>query len=272
MCLLLSIRFGVTTLLLLLLRMAAVSTICTLSSAMSIKVSGVNVHRVPLRGSDPKSPWCYAATMGVTEASLPTASASGSAWTAPTSAPAINFLATQVWPSARAAACAIERHVNPRWTVCELGCGPGLPSLTAATIGCTKVIATDVDPFALQLVQEASKQQRLPLSTQIFDLTSRTDALPMADLYVMSDVFELSSVARGAAFHTHRALERGANVWVFTQADRVQREIYLSQVQRLLGKPDLQWSMSFLNHDDHGAAEGKLWLCDVDETAVHYDS
>ena len=42
--------------------------------------------------------------------------------------------------------------MDPSWIVCELGCGPGLPSLTAARSGAKRVIATDVDAVAVGAV------------------------------------------------------------------------------------------------------------------------
>jgi predicted nicotinamide N-methyase len=201
----------------------------------------------------------------------------------------VNFLATQVWPSARMASLALERHVDPTWSVCEFGCGPGLPSLTAATLGCPRVIATDLDPFALELVETAAQQQGLAskVKTQVVDLlqndclearnvndeasslSSSSSWSKHVDLFVLSDVFESSAVARGAAHITTQILNRrGANVWVFAQTDRAQREIYLQQLRQNLQNPSLTWS----SFDDGPPAKGilELWLCDVDETKVFY--
>jgi hypothetical protein len=177
-----------------------------------------------------------------------------------------------VWPAARVAAHALQKHVSfvavpPRATatsttkklerqsstnsnedvtirirsMCELGCGPGLPSLTAAAAfwaagaagdgsldppdllpRLERVVATDADPLALELVRAAAREQGVLgsiLTTQIFDLVRDTrddgdddhraagkNDLPAADLYVLSDVFESAEVARGAARLTARVL------------------------------------------------------------------
>jgi hypothetical protein len=212
----------------------------------------IAVSRVPLRRDDPSSPWCYAATLmptipigdddddGDSDCPPPTRSTSSSKTPPPPPTlppPGANFLATQVWPSSRTASGVVERRMDPSWTVCELGCGPGLPSLTAARGGARRVIATDVDAVALGMVRAAAMEQGFAVEdrdggdngaaaggggedapddeeqrrggrfvTMRFDLTSRDRPLPRADLYIFSDVFESSSVAEGAAWHVQNVL------------------------------------------------------------------
>lgn len=247
-----------------------------------------------------------------------------------------NFLATQVWPSARVAARALQQYIPTlieRWrstrlmdplpmtatstataifpiVVCELGCGPGLPSLTAAATLAEnnnhdnhkiRVVATDVDDLALHLVQAAAKEQGLDqvVSTRSYDLITASwedDWMPNVDLWVMSDVFESASIAKGAAQLTHRILssttmvtttativdqgedtdtktEDGIRVWVFAQSDRAQREVYLEELRRLSStsswggssSSSLAWS-PMESYDPNN----RLWLCDLDETRVDY--
>ena len=194
-----------------------------------------------------------------------------------------NFLATQVWPSARVAALAVERYMmsaldqkkrsNKLRTLCEFGCGPGLPSLTAArklrsNYMDAKVYATDLDLLALDLVELAAKDQGIGefVETRQFDLISDGPTFPQADLYLLSDVFESASVAEGAAKVTKAALDAGSIVWVFAQTDRAQREIFLQNVQSLVADPNLSWQPATSPPPD----DSRLWLCDVDETAVFY--
>lgn len=206
------------------------------------------MNKVPLERRAPDSPWCFAVT---SVADLPTH---------------VNFLATQVWPSARMAAIALQKHLDQKWRVCEFGCGPGLPSLTSAKLGALQTIATDLDSFSLELVQAAAREQHLDsLQTRQFDLTWANEPLPMADLYILSDVFESSAVARGAALHTIRALDAGARVWVFAQSDRAQREAYIDALRQSYN-PTLTWS----SFSDYPSDEQRLWLCEVDETIVPY--
>jgi predicted nicotinamide N-methyase len=152
-------------------------------------------------------------------------------------------------------------------TVCEFGCGPGLPSLAAAKRNANKVLATDLDTFALELVARAAAEQGLNVETQRFDLVKDDlDNLDRYDLYIMSDVFESQQVARGAAHITQQALSTGSSVWVFTQSDRAQREVYLEELRNLLKSDSLNWQ----SVEKGPPTSSPLWLVDVDETKVRY--
>ena len=246
------------------------------------KVSGVGVHRTYLRLPNPAlpflPPFCYSADAFA----LPSEDDEGDIGACVTP----NFLATQVWPSARAAATTIEQCSDPWWTICEFGCGPGLPSIVAASTRATckrddddgtateraRVIATDYDEFALQLVDAAAREQELDsiLSTQIFDLTCSDSELPEADLYVMSDVFECREVAIGAAKKTLRALNLGKRVWIFAQSDRAQREIYRDHLNALGVAVEWTEMASVQDNVDDCLEQDSLVLFDVDETKVEY--
>ena len=283
-----------------------------------LRISGgeINVTPVPLRRDDVSSPWCYAANLTPpivvddddgdedSNPSTPTPTPSSRSLLPP----GTNFLATQVWPSSRIASKVIEQHMAPSWTICELGCGPGLPSLTAARSGASRVIATDVDPIALELVRAAAIEQGMiesenniidfspgtdqRLTTRIFDLTSKDNLLPEADLYILSDVFESSAVAEGAAWHVQTVLSKNrsrmssrgdftpleekeqstSRVWVFAQSDRAQRDFFLRQVKEWYKNNDnmlprqLDWKMDHV--PDHN---NELCLFDLDETTVEYN-
>lgn len=229
------------------------------ASASQLSVRGVQVQRMPLFHNDQKSPHCFVASSIM---DLPSKS---------------NFLATQVWPSARVAALALQQHANPAWTVCEFGCGPGLPSLTAASLGCS-VIATDLDEFALDLVQMAAEEQTLNVKTRKFDLiqdaTNAVDSFDdTIDLVVFSDVFENEAVANGAALVTQHFLERGSRVWTFAQTDRAQREAYaeaLSRCQSITKNKWIHGSENLTFSTKPYDPSNQLWLCDLDETKVTY--
>lgn len=253
-------------------------------------VQGLPIHKAYLRQQQQDaSPYCLALNSIL---DLPSKS---------------NFLATQVWPSARVASKALEDRTPDLWelittttennqvfTICELGCGPGLPSLTVAAAAArftnklpARVIATDLDDFGLQLVEAAAKEQGLDhiLSTRQLDLielgnrdpkrptttsTSQSDDsfewIEDVDLFVMSDVFESEAVAMATGKFTQRLLsskEKTQRLWVFAQTDRAQREVYLRELQTQ--EPSLKWSSP-----ESYSIEDRLWLCDVDETKVNY--
>lgn len=240
----------------------------------SYEVSGIKVHRVPHRQQQENSPFCFAASSAL---DVMTRSSSQSSEGA--SSP-INFLASQVWPSARVAASALEKHMDPAWTVVEFGCGPALPSLMAAKLGAKKVYATDIDEFALELVDHASRAQDLSeiVSTRRIDITqelvfssSSGNAIPKADLYLFSDIFECRDVAIGAAAASHAILKdlKGARIWVFAQSDRACREDYLKEMKLYLDDPDLAWTP--LDDYDKNSSSNRIFLFDLDETTVKYD-
>lgn len=270
------------------------------AAAMVLAVRGTPVQKNPLRRSDPSSPYCYSVDAYGSSLLLPEGGGGG-----PSSpSPPANFLATQVWPSARAAASALVSHADPSWTVVELGCGPGLPSLAFAAVATRassggRAVATDLDPFALDLVRAAATAQNfgpLSLSAEVHDLLAQDRDLPRGDLYVMSDVFEDGAVARGAALQTVRALRRQkrrvgtegsedseARVWIFSQSDRAQREGYRSELIDLLRREkeeddrqggrmlgDVDWKGLDWSSEVDFVGGGRLLLVDVDETMVEY--
>ena len=275
------------------------------------------------------SPWCYALTVDPTiecsdeddngdnqqmKDSLPSASIK------------YNFLASQVWPSARVAATLCEsifqsyhekiqsspsgssssRSICPI-KVCELGCGPGLPSLAIANLrlGGIQIVATDIDELALYMVQKAAYKQGLiqyngnsaMFQTKILDLTTpdENDMIDIiqndinADIYIISDVFETNHVARGAAKFTMKALESKSQVWVFAQSDRVQREVYKDTLMQLIQEKEqqqrqhgeewrndyfegeLEWKIGGdINFNVGNDSTCRLILCDLDEVLVDY--
>jgi predicted nicotinamide N-methyase len=231
------------------------------------EISGIPCHRVPLRQKDDNAPFCLAASSAMDLMNLKDLEGTP-----------VNFLASQVWPSARVAAFALEKHMDPSLfaTICEFGCGPGLPSLAAAKFGAQKVIATDLDPLALQLVERASKEQNLDhvVSTQRFDLTAKIDkdggVFPEADLYLFSDVFESKHVATGAAEVSNFILQHSdtAKIWVFAQSDRACRDVFLTAMRKHLGNDIiLQWKPL----DQYQPTDAcRLHLFDLDETLVSY--
>jgi predicted nicotinamide N-methyase len=264
-----------------------------------LDIPGISVHRVPLRFHDPQSPYALALASTAATGTSTTTSTTGNNNNnnddterhkndqPATATIPYNFLATQVWPSARTAAIVIEKYLSllndtnntKSMVICEFGCGPGLPSLTAAL--CYKncrVIATDIDALALQLVRQAATEQNISnrVETLLFDLigNATTSNIPDADIYILSDVFENAMVAKGAAQVTHRLLQENDNcqIWVFAQSDRAQREFYRTELQQLgrLG-PSCHWTPSIQPPEIIDKQDtGRLWLCNIDETNVFY--
>lgn len=173
-----------------------------------------------------------------------------------------NFLATQVWSSGQIASLILQynfdllfnQHIR---SICEFGCGPGLPSLTAATLfqkyttrennnkhQQPNVYATDIDSFALDLVKAAAIEQNLNhiIEAQLYDITTSpletttNNNIPDCDLYILCDIFESSYIARQAAITIHHLLLRNKYIWIFCQSDRCQKDAFINELQNLQHK------------------------------------
>ncbi|GKY98773.1 hypothetical protein MPSEU_000833500 [Mayamaea pseudoterrestris] len=76
-------------------------------------------------------------------------------------------------------------------TVLVLGAGVGVEAQAAAMLGATKVIATDVHPTTLQLLEYGATQANLQsiISTQVLDLYNhKHHPLPECDVMIVADV------------------------------------------------------------------------------------
>ena len=261
----------------------------------------LNLHKVYLRQNSPStSPWCYALTVNPIlyddndEYKDNQQQQQQQQQQQDISKIKYNFLASQVWPSARVAARICEEHIPLNWKVCELGCGPALPSLTIAKRCNNKnvVIATDIDELALQMSIKAANEQQIDsctFQTKYVDLMGDENILKQnvnADLYVLSDVFESKHVSVGAARMVYQALMDGSRVWVFAQSDRGLREVFKDELVKLLlssgnnrsynvvNTDDIEWkSMDEIDMEDKTKKNSlcdRLLLVDFDEIQVDY--
>ena len=73
-----------------------------------------------------------------------------------------------LWRSGVALAEKLDRGGLQGRRVVELGCGLGLPSLAAARAGAS-VLATDIDPEALRLLERNAQANDLELETAVVD-------------------------------------------------------------------------------------------------------
>ena len=143
-------------------------------------------------------------------------------------AAAHDALATQLWPSARVAARALEK-LPSFGSALELGAGTGLPSLAAARAG-ARVLATDRDATSLAYAAAAADDQGLTLATAVFDVADFAAPLPPADVVVVADVFVTDAVAAACGRRVGEALRRGSTC-VVADARRSTRDAFLAALR-----------------------------------------
>ena len=158
-------------------------------------------------------------------------------WWERESAPAdANPFGAKLWPAAVAIAqelSALPPDALRGVSVLELGCGNGLCSLTAALLGASPVVATDVSADALTLTTEAARAMRLPVETRHFDLGGR-EPLPPADLVIAADLLYDETLAAAVAVRTLEAAERGS--WVLVaDGRRGPRSVFLRTLRERAG-------------------------------------
>lgn len=178
-------------------------------------VGGVPVRRV---GQHPY-PWVYEADLA--------ASQSGSITRH-------DPLSSCFWPAATALASLISRWRWDGQRCLELGCGTGLCSLTAATMGAASVMATDVSLVSLQLTQAAAADQRLNVSVAEFDVLSNA-ALITADVLILSDLFVTEDLARAHARRVHEAMCAGFETILVVDPGRSTRAVFTSRLEEYFG-------------------------------------
>jgi len=98
--------------------------------------------------------------------------------------------------------------------VLEVGAGGGIVSLAAVRAGARDVVANDVDPWALAVLQLAAARQNVCITPLVADLTQNIAAVDAFDVVLCSDMaYERRMTPRYNAL-LRRARNRGARVLV----------------------------------------------------------
>jgi predicted nicotinamide N-methyase len=92
-----------------------------------------------------------------------------------------------LWPSAVELAEHVAERPQPGRRVLELGCGLGLPSITAA-LGGAEVLATDWSQDALAFCSENARRNRVKVATARWDWGSSAPVHGLFDLVLAADV------------------------------------------------------------------------------------
>ena len=136
--------------------------------------------------------------------------------------------AARLWPSSFVAARTLLRHLETEReaVVCEIGCGPGLPSLAALAAGARSVIAVDMSPLALGLVSHAARSYqptRAPrLTTVQRNLLQSDGETPVhCDYLVVADLLYDLPTAQAVGRYVGRHVRRGGGTAIIADPGRM---------------------------------------------------
>jgi predicted nicotinamide N-methyase len=142
-----------------------------------------------------------------------------------------------VWPGAALLARLLldqpERVRGRR--VWDLGCGSGIAGIAACRSGAARVVANDIDDFALQAARINGQLNGVDLVTQHGDLTEELGGFGTGDTLLVSEMFYERGPAAAWEQGLRRACARGAHVLI---ADG-ERPFTPSTGSRLLLEADL---------------------------------
>ncbi|MFC5927654.1 class I SAM-dependent methyltransferase [Micromonospora vulcania] len=139
-------------------------------------------------------------------------------WWARMEAAAGHALPPPYWASVWAGGQALARHLldHPELAagrrVLDLAAGSGLVAIAAALSGAARVVANDIDPYAVAAVTVNARANRVDVTVTGGDLLDTGDA--EADLVVAGDVFYSRAMAARMLPFLQRAAANGAEVLV----------------------------------------------------------
>ena len=120
------------------------------------------------------------------------------------------------WAARVALARVILDHPNELVgrTVLDVGCGGGVVAFASARAGAARVVANDVDPWALAVTRIGAQRQKLNVELLLGDLTEQVRSATDYDMVLCSDLaYERRYAPRQRAL-LDRARSAGARVWI----------------------------------------------------------
>jgi predicted nicotinamide N-methyase len=129
-------------------------------------------------------------------------------------------LPSPFWAFAWPAGCALARtvldhpHLVRDRVVLDFGCGGGIASLACAHAGARRVVANDVDPWAVAVTQIAAERQGLHLETLLADLTAEARSAEGFDVVLAGDLFYDRSTAPRERAVLDSAQQSGAHILI----------------------------------------------------------
>ena len=155
------------------------------------------------------------------------------------------------WPGSVLAAQELinHQHIVEGARVLVLGSGCGIEAQAAARLGAASVLATDIHPTALQLLEfgaeRAGDEIMKAISTAMFDIVS-TEALPECDLMIVADVLYNEKLAKEVARRCWEARTSlpSPSVVLVTDSQRFVRSFVSDLNSKLedIGQPKTAWS------------------------------
>ncbi|NBE83642.1 class I SAM-dependent methyltransferase [Micromonospora rubida] len=139
-------------------------------------------------------------------------------WWARMEAASGHALPAPYWASVWAGGQALARHLldNPELVagrrVLDLAAGSGLVAIAAALAGASRVVANDIDPYAVAAVMLNARANRVTVAATGEDLLD--SAADDVDLLVAGDVFYDEELAERMLPFLRRAAARGSHVLV----------------------------------------------------------
>jgi predicted nicotinamide N-methyase len=133
--------------------------------------------------------------------------------------------------------------------VLVLGAGVGVEAQAAAMLGAAHVLATDIHPTTLRLLQFGAEQagRNTTIDTQLLDIFSKTP-LPECDVMIVADVLYNDQLAVGVAKRCIEARTRHGAVVVVSDSQRFVNnfEADLNQQLRALNQSRVSWVTRWL--------------------------
>ncbi|QND47672.1 methyltransferase [Rhizobium lusitanum] len=96
--------------------------------------------------------------------------------------------------------------------VLDLGAGSAIVGIAAAKAGAAKVIAADIDPYAIAAMELNAAINRVTILPVLTDLT--TGEPPAADIVCVGDLFYEAALAERVTMFLDRCLERGMDILI----------------------------------------------------------
>lgn len=100
---------------------------------------------------------------------------------------------TGLHPSTRLCIAALEDHVRPGDAVLDVGTGSGVLAIVAHKLGAKTILATDIDPIAIDVAQENATRNHVPLDVDP-GMTVQAGSVP-TDMTVRFDVIVANILA-----------------------------------------------------------------------------